>query len=113
MMSQANAVVVASVKVLGDRFQKGVDIKTYASTDDRQRICAEVIRMFNTGETGFAAKPTNDEKKSDPAKLANYVIGLVNNHWRKHKLLNGGVEYEPKTKRGAGGLDLDALIKAA
>lgn len=99
MINQANAVVIATTKILGVRFIAGVDVRTYATPEDKKSVVIEVIGMFIRGETGFTDKASNAEKMGDTKKLQEYVVGLVNNHWRKHKKLNGGQKYEPKFKR--------------
>lgn len=94
MKSQHDAVIEATKSVLGSRFQPGVDVKTYATKEDKAAVVGEVVKMFQEGQAALSDEAK--AKYSDAKDLKNYTIGLVTNWFNKSKELNGGVKYEAK-----------------
>lgn len=94
VMSQHEAVIAATKLVLGSRFEAGMDVKEIASKVDKDCVCHEVVKMFQSGEASMTDEAKT--KYSDVKGLATYTAGLVTNWWNKSKELNGGVKYEAK-----------------
>jgi hypothetical protein len=97
-MNQAQTVVSKTQEILGDRYRGDAAVRTIMTAEDKKAIVELVLAAFRSGETGFAVKESNAIRVADERELRNYVVGLCNNHWRKHKALNGGVKYEPTYK---------------
>jgi hypothetical protein len=103
MMKQSDAVVAAVTTVMGQ--QESYDwseVKPHLN-----EIMAILTEGFMSGNIQLS-----DENKRNPEWLRKYVPGLVNNHVRKDKRLNGGTEYiakNPGSRQGAGDAQLKAL----
>lgn len=108
MKSQHDAVIEATKSVLGSRFQVGVDIKTYATKEDKSAVVNEVIKMFQEGEVALSDEAK--AKYSEVQALKTYTIGLVANWFNKSKELNGGTKYEAKNP-GARAGSADEQVK--
>ena len=94
MKNQHEAVIAATKSVLAARFQEGVDVKGYASKEDKHAVVAAVVEMFQSGEASMSDEAKT--KYSDAKSLKEYTAGLVTNWWNKSKDLNGGMKYEAK-----------------
>ena len=94
-ISQADAVFQATSEVVGE-FDARTPIVEQINDGQFDSIVARVCTMFTDGVTAFKPTPANEEKLRNPAKLKSYVSGLVNNHHRKDRRLNGGTAYVPK-----------------
>ena len=99
MLNQAQTVVRITKNILGDRYKSDAPVKTIMTEQDKKSIIDGVVEMFRDGQTGFTVKDVNAQRMADPKELRNYVVGLCNNHWRKHKELNGGVKFVPSYTR--------------
>lgn len=99
MKNQAQTVVDITKIVLGDRFKSDTPVKSILTAEDKEAIVNGVTEMFVSGATGFAVKDSNAQRMADAKELRSYVVGLCNNHWRKHKALNGGTKYVPSYTR--------------
>jgi hypothetical protein len=102
-MTQNEAVVIAVRTV----FTEGVvpETKTWTQSQ-KDEIHSLVFRMFKSGEC------TKNSGGQTDADLLKYIPGLVNNHVRKDKRLNGGVEYTPKnpgSRSGSGDESIRAM----
>ena len=75
------------------------NVKTTLTSDQLSSVREDVFSGILTGDILFN-KDTNDHKA-----LHRYVNGMVDNHFRKAKELNGGVRYVP-TNSGKGQRDL-------
>lgn len=105
-MKQASAVVKATMEVLSDL---GIDFTNEAGIKEflkglnqyevvKTKVTNLVTDMIYSGECDMnqTSKAWADHGH-DRAQLAKkYVSGMVDNHWRKHKDLNGGTKYEAK-----------------
>ncbi len=83
MMKQSDCVVAAVTAVMGNR-------ESYAWSEVKphlSEIIAVVTEGFLSGEVQLS-----DESKRNPEYIKSYVPGLINNHVRKDKRLNGGTE---------------------
>ena len=103
MMKQSTAVVQAVTSVIPGRESYTWDVvKPFLPT-----ILEIVLEGFMSGEVELSS-----ESKRNEAYLRKYIPGLVNNHVRKDKRLNGGTEYvakNPGSRQGAGDPQLKAL----
>jgi len=96
MLNQAQTVVAITKSVLGERYKSDVPVKAVITPLDKVTIINSVMQSFQEGKTGFAlGKESNMKRMTEAKALREYVVGLCNNHWRKHKELNGGIKYIP------------------
>lgn len=93
-MSQSESVVFYTKQVLGESFRPGAPILEYISKDETASVVDLVTQSIQEFETDLSAQAR--EKFADPKKLRSYVVGMVNNWFRKGKELNGGTKYEIK-----------------
>ncbi len=113
--TQRDAVYAATMSVLADAsitFEDGMDIDTVMSKDLRSSIQGILVEGFKSGTIHFEDTPSNQEKLASPAKLNQYVSGLVSNWFRKDVRLNGGEKYaakNPGSRAGASDPTLKAL----
>jgi len=94
-MTQRESVIKYTKQVLGE-FEG--DVKLLASKENQQAVADLVTDSIMSGETLIK------NAKSDRAELRRYVVGLVNDSWRKDIRLNGGIKYEckaPGTRAGS------------
>ena len=94
-ISQADAVFQATTEVVTN-FDGNRPIGEQCDDAQFATIVGLVVGMFQDGTTAFKSTPANEEKLKNPSKLKSYVSGLVNNHHRKDRRLNGGTAYVPK-----------------
>lgn len=117
--TQRDAVYAATVAVLADAgitFEDGMDIDTVMSKDLRSSIQGILAEGFKAGTIHFEDTPSNQEKLASPAKLNQYVSGLVSNWFRKDTRMNGGEKYaakNPGSRAGASDPQLKALRQLA
>jgi hypothetical protein len=105
-MKQNDAVFQAVKEVLGqDSFSSAVML----TKDQRATVIDVVTAAIMNGSVDFSAEAKL--KHDTPAKVKTYTTGMVSNHLRKDKRLNGGTKYEikkPGSRAGSG----DAALKA-
>jgi hypothetical protein len=102
MMKQSDAVVSAVTAVCGVR-------ESYTWEQVRSHL-PEVVAILTEGFMSGQIQ-LSDPTKRNHAWLKTYIPGLVNNHVRKDKRLNGGTVYQaknPGSRQGSG----DPQIKA-
>ena len=93
--TQKQAVITAVVEVLGSSFVPGqTNVREIISTDQKQSVRDLVFTGIQSGSVEYS------KDRSDSKELRKYVNGLVDNHFRKAKELNGGASYAPTTTRG-------------
>lgn len=105
-MKQNDAVFQAVCSVLNST---GFDGAVELSKDQRESVIAMVTEGIIAGTVDFSAEARI--KHDTPAKVKGYTGGMVSNHLRKDKRLNGGVKYEiqnPGSRAGSG----DDMLKA-
>lgn len=106
-MKQNDAVFSAVCSVLGrDDFNGAVEL----SKTERDEVVNIVTTGIMSGKVDFSdeARGKYDTEK----KIKSYVVGMVSNHLRKDKRMNGGVKYEtknPGSRAGSGDDTLKAL----
>lgn len=102
-MKQSDAVVAAVNSVVGE-------CESY--TWDQVRPYINEIKMVLIEGFLSGSIQLSDESKRNVAWLNAYIPGLVNNHVRKDKRLNGGTVYMAKNPGSRGGGSADPQIKA-
>ena len=91
-MKQVQSVVAIAKAVLDNRFIPGQSILTYISNNEREEIVKRVCNGIRNRE--IYVKDSKREKYSTDKELRKYVIGMINNWFKKSKELNGGVEHK-------------------
>jgi len=92
-IGQKQAVVSAVKKVLGDAFVDGeTNVKEVLTSQQLEEIRKNVLDGILNGEVTYN-KPTTDINA-----VRRYVNGMIDNHFRKAKELNGGATYTPSRK---------------
>ena len=106
-MKQNDAVFQAVCGVLNTT---GFDGAVNLSKDQRESVISMVSEGIIAGTVDFSAEAK--AKHDTPAKVKMYTTGMVSNHLRKDKRLNGGEKYEiknPGSRAGSGDPALKAL----
>jgi hypothetical protein len=104
--SQKEAVVNEVHAILGSNFDPSIPAKEQLTSEHIATIKANVVAGIINGSVAFN-KDTTDEKE-----IARYVSGMVSNHFRKAKELNGGNTYTPQsTGRGSRDSQISELNK--
>ena len=106
-MKQNDAVFQAVCSVLG---QDSFDSAVVLSKEQRDSVVSIVTTGILAGTVDFSTEA--QEKHDTPVKVKSYTTGMVSNHLRKDKRLNGSVKYEiknPGNRAGAGDPTLKAL----
>jgi len=108
-ISQKDAVVNEVKSILGSSFDPSTPARDQLNDDHLQIIKSNVVSGIINGSVEFK-KETSDEKE-----IARYVSGMVSNHLRKAKELNGGTQYTAQSS-GRGSRDpqiseLNKLLK--
>lgn len=101
-MKQSDAVVSAVTSVMGTR-------DSYEWTEVRSNL-PEIVAILTEGFLNGDIQ-LSDPTKRNPTWLKGYIPGLVNNHVRKDKRLNGGTQYVAKNPGSRQG-STDPQIKA-
>lgn len=106
-MKQNDAVFQAVCQVLGaDGFDGAVEL----GENERKEVVTIVTAGILSGHVDFSAEARS--KYDTESKVRTYVVGMVSNHLRKDKRMNGGVKYEtrnPGSRAGSGDDTLRAL----
>jgi hypothetical protein len=109
-ISQKQAVVNAISKVLGSSFISGsTAVKSILTSDQLKQVRTLVFDGIKNGDVQI-------NKSYDDSGLQRYVNGMVDNHLRKAKELNGGTSYRPSSTRASKNVkdpQLSALKKLA
>ena len=95
-LSQHSAVVNATKTWFGERFRVGVDVKTYATKEDKRAIAMAVAEGMLAGEVELSDAARAKYGESIESLVSKYVVGMVTNWFNKSLQLNGGVKYETK-----------------
>lgn len=98
-ISQKQAVVDGVKGVLGSNFDPSVPAKQQLSSSQISSIRDTIVSGITAGSVVYKGDNTNT------AKVKSYVSGLISNHLRKAKELNGGSGYTPSQKRPSGKKD--------
>lgn len=107
---QKEAVVEAIISVLGDSFQPNSTIvKDVITSEQKSEIRDIIFNGILSGEIGYNKDLTNE------SEVRKYTNGLIDNHIRRAKELNGGTVYKPSregTKRDAQLKELNKLLNS-
>ena len=104
MMKQSDAVVAAVQSVFTEN--EVVPETGKWTSDQKSRVYLSLLSSFKEGQWIKSSGGTDD------AAVLKYIPGLVNNHVRKDKRLNGGAEYvakRPGSRTGSGDESLKAM----
>jgi vacuolar-type H+-ATPase subunit I/STV1 len=105
-ISQKQAVVNGVKSVLGSSFDPSVPARDQLSDEQLASVKSYVTSQIVGGFVEFS-KDNSDEKE-----VSKYVSGMVSNHLRKAKELNGGETYVPQsTGRGSRDAQISELNK--
>lgn len=105
-ISQKEAVVNEVKSILGSNFNPSLPVKGQLTADQLSTIKSNVVDGIVGGAIAFN-KDTTDSKE-----ISRYVSGMVSNHFRKSKELNGGNSYTPQsTGRGSRDSQISELNK--
>ena len=109
MIKQVQAVVNAVNEILGDSFTEGeTNVAEIISKDQKAEVREIVLNGILNGEVAFKGN------LDDTPAVRRYVNGMVDNHFRKSRLLNGGSVYKPSStgsKRDPQLKELNKLLK--
>jgi hypothetical protein len=104
-MKQNDAVFQAVCSVLGmDEFDSAVEL----TKEQRETVVGMVTEGIISGKVDFSTEART--RHDTPAKVRSYTTGMVSNHLRKDKRLNGGDTYVIKNPGSRS--KQDASIKA-
>ena len=105
-VSQKNAVVNEVKSILGSSFDPSLPAKGQLTADQISMLKSNIVSGIVDGDINFN-KDTTDEKE-----IGRYVSGMVSNHFRKAKELNGGSTYSAQaTGRGSRDEQVSELSK--
>lgn len=105
-ISQKVAVVNEVKAILGSSFDPSTPAKEQLTSDQFETIKSNIVSGIISGSISFN-KDVSDEKE-----VSRYVSGMISNHFRKAKELNGGTAYSPQsTGRGSRDPQLSELSK--
>lgn len=106
LISQKQSVVNGVKHVLGSSFDPSVSARDQLSDDQLSSVKSYVTNQITSGLVEYS-KDISDEKE-----VSKYVSGMVSNHLRKSKELNGGSAYVPQaTGRGSRDSQISELNK--
>lgn len=105
MRTQKQVVVDFVMAIMGKAYDSKQDCGEWfkARPEQKKELSEKVMSAFTKGEC---------ELKAEQKNLSTYVSGLISNHLRKAKELNGGVQYKP-TNPGSRSGQQDPQIKAS
>lgn len=105
-ISQKEAVLNEVKSILGSNFDPSLPAKDQLTASQISTLKDNVVAGIIAGAVSFN-KDTTDEKE-----IGRYVSGMVSNHFRKAKELNGGDSYAPQsTGRGSRDSQISELNK--
>lgn len=88
-VSQKKAVIEATKKILGTEYKQDISVKDLLSKDQIKEIRQDIIDGILSGKVIF------NKQTEDSTYVEKYVAGMISNHFRKAKELNGGSVYIP------------------
>ena len=106
LISQKQAVVDGVKYVLGTSFDPSLSAREQLSDEQLVAVKNYVSGMISAGGVEYSKDISNEKE------VAKYVSGMVSNHLRKAKELNGGETYVPQsTGRGSRDTQISELNK--
>ena len=116
-IKQVTAVVLGVQSALGmdkyNELESKEPMKDHLTSDQLREIKEDIVQGILEGEVDFSETAKAKYIEGD-GNLNSYVSGLINNHLKKDKRLNGGIGYVPKnpgSKAGQGDKKLAELKK--
>lgn len=112
IMEQNDAVCAATLSLLEEKgitLQEGQEVKPLLSKEDISHIVDVVTQGMLDGVVKLSERAR--ENYQTEAAVRKYVVGMVDNTFRKDKRMNGGVKYVPKNPGSRAGLG-DPALKA-
>jgi hypothetical protein len=108
-VKQVQAVIDAVTNVLGDDFTpSATDVLSVITKEQKSDVRQAVLDGILNGTVVY------NGDTSDTAAVKRYVNGMVDNHLRKSRILNGGSTYKPSatgSKRDPQLRELNKLLK--
>lgn len=105
-ISQKQAVVNEVKSVLGSSFDPSSPARDQLSNSQLKTIKSNIVFSIMNGSVDYKKDTT------DQSEITRYVSGMVSNHLRKAKDLNGGKPYQPQsTGRGSRDPQISELNK--
>lgn len=95
-ITQHQAVMNATKTYFGNKFQTGVDIKSYATKEDRKAIAMAVAEGMIEGKVELSAEAKAKYGSDINVLVSKYVAGMVTNWFNKSKELNGNTQHTIK-----------------
>jgi len=108
LRKQVTAVIEEVKTTLDDSYDVSKPASTLLTESQIMAISKVILNGLINGEIEYKGDRTNTKK------LTTYAKGLVSNHLRKHKLLNGNIGYKPTgigPKRDERLRELNNLVK--
>lgn len=106
LTSQKDAVVQAVKNQLGGRYDASKDCSLVLTQVDRQSVVLKIVEGISGGTIVYSKDAANRQE------IQKYASGLVSNHLRKAKELNGGVGYSINTSTKKAPVNKDARLFA-
>lgn len=93
MLSQKEAVYQATLEILDQAKipMDGRPVSELIPKEIRKMVTDKLVEMVKSGSVSFKGTATNAMKLKDPSKMATYLSGLISNHWKRDKRLNGSL----------------------
>jgi len=105
-ISQKEAVVNEVKSILGSSFDPSLPAKGQLTSDQLSAVKSNIVDGIVNGSVTF------NKDTSDVKEVSKYVSGMVSNHFRKSKELNGGNSYTPQSAgRGSRDSQISELNK--
>lgn len=106
-VSQKNAVVEEVKSILGGNFDSSMPAKDQLTKDQFSLLKANVVQGIVDGNVSY------NKEVSDIKEVEKYVSGMISNHFRKAKELNGNTTYTPSSgsSRDPQLVELQKLLK--
>ena len=107
VLSQKDSLVNEIKLALGSSFNPSIPVSKQLSDEQLLTIKANITSGIINGTISFKKEGANEKE------IKNYVSGMVSNHLRKSKELNGGSAYSPSFTKTSDQqlLELNKLIK--
>jgi hypothetical protein len=91
MISQKDAVHEATLEILR---QANIELAGRAARDAvpreiRKLVTLKLLEYVDQGRVKFSDSQKNSSKFTDRSKMTAYLSGLIANHWKRDKRLNG------------------------
>lgn len=94
MLSQKEAVFKSTLEVLEEanlvgEFNTGKPISDVLNKDLRKLVVDKLVALIKTSQVSFRSTVSNKNTLTSDKLVKTYASGLVSNHWKRDKRLNG------------------------